>query len=159
SPVSLANDMRSLHEHMVSRRPGPAVWAGLLALYLCGVAGSVGAGLLARRHNAEHAERAREEQIAALADRFEKALVTINDLRAKRQSLRDPGGRDRAEAERVQDEVSRVWQEMLEEWKAAPVGVQTQAKRRVLEPSPRRQPGRLADVRRLFSNLGAPAKK
>jgi Zn-dependent protease len=41
NPALLAAEMRSLHEHMVTRQPGALVWLLFLALYLGGVAGTV----------------------------------------------------------------------------------------------------------------------
>jgi Zn-dependent protease len=52
TPAALAGEMRTLHEHMVSRPPGRLVWLALLALYLAGVTASISVGLATHRLNA-----------------------------------------------------------------------------------------------------------
>ncbi len=46
NPVSLAGEMRALHEHMVTHRPGLLVWLLLLGLYLGGIAAALVVPLL-----------------------------------------------------------------------------------------------------------------
>jgi Zn-dependent protease len=54
SPASLAADMRTLHENMVSRRPGILVWSSLVASYLLGIAAAVATVTISRQHHVEH---------------------------------------------------------------------------------------------------------
>jgi Zn-dependent protease len=59
NPTLIAGEMRLLHEHMVTRRPGALAWSLLLGLYLAGIAGSVAAPVLAvQQHRAEQARAA-----------------------------------------------------------------------------------------------------
>jgi hypothetical protein len=47
-PTSLAGEMRTLHEHMVTRQPRLLVWLLFTALYVGGIAASVGGGARSR---------------------------------------------------------------------------------------------------------------
>ena len=57
TPTSLATDMRTLHENMVSRRPGKLTWLLLISAYLAGFALSAATLLLAAEHKKAERER------------------------------------------------------------------------------------------------------
>jgi Zn-dependent protease len=151
SPVSLANDMRAMHEHMVSRPVGWVVCMVFLGLYLSGIAGASAAGLLAYQHNQKHVQ---QEKIIALVNRFDKAVDEMHDLDRRHKRLRDPKGRDRLEAKQLQGRVNRVWGELIAEWKKAPPEIQQEAKKRVLKQLDPKQPGRRGAALRLVRDLG-----
>jgi len=116
-PISLAADMRNLHEQMVSRRPGTVASLALLGLYLAGFAAAFGALWLSASDTRER----RDAQIAALIASFDRTAVVVHELREA--SPKTPPARLAA----LREERSTRWEGLLAEWRRAPVKVRQQA--------------------------------
>jgi Zn-dependent protease len=56
-PASLAGEMRTLHENMVTRQPGLLLWVLFIALYLGGIAGTIAGGVSMIPQTAAHSRR------------------------------------------------------------------------------------------------------
>jgi Zn-dependent protease len=63
-PAALANRMRELHEHAVTRRPGWPAWLGLGSLYLAGVAAALAVVPIHERQKRKEAEKGVDRLIA-----------------------------------------------------------------------------------------------
>jgi hypothetical protein len=111
--------MRSLHEHMVSRRPARWVFVGLLLLYLGGFAGSAVALIQPAR-----AERRQNEGARTLAESSAEALDEVLRLRraARKEKARVKELRARSDAK---------WAEVVEAWREQPAEVRAKALRRL----------------------------
>jgi Zn-dependent protease len=120
SPANLAEAMRSLHEHMVSRRPAPWVFVGLLLLYLGGFAGSAAALLQPAR-----AERRQYEAALALAEDSAPALDEVLRLRRAARKARAEKARE------LKAESEAKWAEVVGAWREQPAGVRARALQRL----------------------------
>jgi hypothetical protein len=114
NPTSLAGEMRTLHEHMVTRQPGVLVWLLFLALYLGGIAASLGGGLYVMKENATRAAQIVEqrvaEQAATLVADYDRKMAAVHDLRKQATSAR---GKEKAtllaRAEKKRSEIAQEW--------------------------------------------------
>ena len=119
--TNLANEMRTLHESMVSRQPG--VWGrvGLLVPYFLGIALTVGTlALLAQNVQARH-----ERETRLLVESFPIHIDTIQHWR-REANERDRAGEPEAAA-RLRAEADPLWAALIADWKSKPLKVRLEA--------------------------------
>jgi Zn-dependent protease len=122
TPTSLAADMRTLHENMVSRPPSLPVGVALTLVYLGGFAAGIAALALSRQHTLE-------AQTQALVQHARGTIERIAEL--GRQQRQRP-----APDRRIQDEIVRHRQELLARWRRASADVQNAARTRLFTDPP-----------------------
>jgi hypothetical protein len=143
TPGSLAADMRSLHENMVSRRPGALAWLLLIGLYLAGFAVSAGTLVLAVQHKRAY----RDREAAKLAAAFREAAADLREWRKQQAAAKDP-----AEKRRLQAQIDGRWEGLVAAWKAKPREVAVAAIGELLQQT-RKDSTHAADLLRLTQVL------
>ena len=133
-PTNLAGEMRTLHENMVSRQPRLLVWLLFLALYLGGIAASVGGGAFIL-------ERIEAHQAGALVSLYDEKMAEVRQLRRESKSTLDP-----KKGAALEGQILARRTEVLLAWTASPIAAQVRGLQALQgRPNPRPRERREVD--------------
>jgi Zn-dependent protease len=153
TPAGLAEAMRELHEHMVSRPPRMGSWMALLLLYVGGWVAGLGGVLALGNNKTRHEEREGKRIAAELVADFQRTMDHIDSLRQQADRLAKTSKGDPAQAKQKKAEADHEWAELVARWRDQRPSVRDRAVNRLLTTVDMGRSQRAKDVLQLITAL------